>query len=107
MFLGCALLPLVAFSWLTLTRVTGQMHDDAREALHLGAKTAGMGIAARLSKVAGDLAVVSDLVEQHGTVGARGRDRLNHVASMCSSVWIVDGEHIELLRGEQALLLPT
>ncbi|HEX6813238.1 MAG TPA: ATP-binding protein [Planctomycetota bacterium] len=107
MFLGCALLPLVAFSWLTLTRVTGQMHDDAREALHLGAKTAGMGIAARLSKVAGDLAVVNDLVEQHGTVAARGRDRLNQVAAMCSSVWIVDGEHIELLRGEQVLLLPA
>jgi len=107
MFLGCALLPLVAFSWLTLSRVTEQMKDDARESLHLGAKTAGMGIAARLSQVVGDLAVVSDLVEHEGTVVARGRDRLNHAAAMCSAVWIVDGQHIELLRGEQVLLLPV
>jgi len=107
LFLCCALLPLAAFSWLTQSRVTEQMHHDARDALHLGAKTAGMGIAARLSQVAGDLAVVSELVEQQGTVVARGRDRLNQLAAMCSSVWIVDGDHTELLRGEQAWALPA
>src|SRR5262245_39055659 len=107
MFLGCALLPLVAFSWLTLSRVTEQMNDDARESLHLGVKTAGMGIAARLSQVAGDLAVVSELVEHEGTVVARAKDRLNHAAAMCSAVWIVDGQNVELLRGEQVLPLPA
>ncbi len=108
LFLGCALLPLIAFAWLTLSRVTEQMNADAREALHQGAKTAGMGLAARLSQVAADLVLVGELVQRHLEDVASGEPLSlpTQITERCSAVWLSGADRVVALRGQPSLSLP-
>lgn len=108
LFLGCALLPLVAFAWLTLSRVTQQMNADTRESLHHGAKTSGMGLAARLGQVAADLVLVGELVQRHMAELQRGESMplQARVAERCAALWLADADHRIVLRGEPTLSLP-
>ena len=55
MFLGCAFVPLVMFAWLSLSHVSAELERLDERMLHDGAKTAGMGIAAKLSQLGGDV----------------------------------------------------
>src|SRR5688572_8678795 len=68
LFTGCALLPLLVFAWLAVNRATEQMGAELQASLHNGAKTAGMGIAARLSQIAGDLSLAREYMQRwsHG-----------------------------------------
>lgn len=100
LFLGCAFLPLVVFAWMTLSRVTTQMDADLRESLHNGAKTSGMGIAARLSQVAADLARLADTVRQTGDPESMRKVAHDAVAERCSNVWILAGDRVTALRGD-------
>ena len=62
LFTGCALLPLVVFAWLAASRTAEQMRAEQQAMLHNHAKTTGMGVAARLSQVAGDLALAREFL---------------------------------------------
>ena len=108
LFLGCALLPLVAFAWITLTRVTEQMDSELRSSLHNGAKTAGMGLAARLGQVAADLAVVAGLLAEDLEGLRHGRSLVlpDQVAARCSAVWLDDAGTARPLRGEASVARP-
>jgi signal transduction histidine kinase len=106
LFAGCALLPLAVFAWLAVTRTTDQMRREIVGALHNGAKTAGMGIAARLSQIAGDLALARDVARQPGE-GAADAPAVaalrQHVGMRCAAVWVVDGASTRLLCGDRAV----
>lgn len=108
LFLGCAMLPLLAFAWLTLSRVTQQMNADTRESLHHGAKTSGMGLAARLGQVAADLVLVAELVQRHLDDLRRGEPLplQEQVAERCAALWFTDGGARIALRGEPLAALP-
>ncbi|MBL8728883.1 MAG: HAMP domain-containing histidine kinase [Planctomycetes bacterium] len=108
LFLGCALLPLIAFAWLTLSRVTEQMSADTRESLHQGAKTAGMGLAARLGQVAADLVLVGELVQNHLGELQHGEPLplSAQIADRCAAVWLSDQGRVVVLRGEPQASLP-
>jgi signal transduction histidine kinase len=105
LFTGCALLPLVVFSWLAVHRGTDQMQADLRAALHNAAKTAGMGIAARLSQVAGDLALAAGLAVREAAEAPALAALARHVDSRCGSVWIVRGGRLQPLVGTAATAL--
>jgi signal transduction histidine kinase len=103
LFTGCALLPLAIFAWLATSRTTLQMRADLQTSLHNGAKTAGMGVAARLSQVAGDLALARELLQRAGPQGLAlvGRSLQRHVGERCAAVWVEAGDATELLCGDQ------
>lgn len=102
LFGGCALLPLVVFAWLAVTRTTGQMRQEVLAALHNGAKTAGMGIAARLSQVAGDLSMARRFATR-GEPAGRAADLAalqEHVGERCAALWVVEDGTPRRLCGE-------
>ena len=101
LFTGCALLPLIVFAWLAASRTSEQMQAEQRARLHNGAKTAGWGIAARLSQVSGDLALAHELLPRlRGRVDASTAAALQrHVGERCGAVWLIDGENTQLLVG--------
>ncbi len=90
LFAGGALLPLLAFAWLASSRVHEQLGAQLQVALHNGAKTAGMGIAARLSQVAGDLSLARELVARRlaRDDAAVASTLQQHVGERCASVWL-------------------
>lgn len=102
LFAVCTLLPLIAFATLSVSRVSEQMHTDLRAALHDHAKTAGIGIAARLSQVAGDLALAAELVQSWRNEGAwsDGSALQRQVGSRCAGVWLYDGDSARPLCGD-------
>ncbi len=108
LFTGCALLPLVAFAWLAVSRATNQMGAELQASLHNGAKTAGMGIAARLSQVAGDLSLAREFMQRWGQAGHGGAMTLQqHVGVRCAAVWAVDqGKVLELSGSVPSALAP-
>ncbi len=106
LFAGCALVPLLVFAWLVVTRTNDQMRGERANSLHNAAKTAGMGIAARFSQVAGDLALVRELARADGV----DRDALatlqQHVGDRCGAAWILRGDEVTPLFGETGALPP-
>lgn len=105
LFTGCALLPLAVFAWVATSRTTQQMRSDLQASLHNGAKTAGMGIAARLSQVVSDLALARQL-RRHAQVAGVPVDAASlqqHVGERCAGVWLQSGGGIDSLFGESWL----
>lgn len=101
LFAVCALLPLVAFAGLAVERTTALMRGEAAAALHDAAKSAGMGIAARLARVAGDLSLARAFVDMPG----RDVDALAaHAAGRCAAMWTVAGGATRPIYGEAATL---
>lgn len=92
LFAGSALVPLVLFAALAVLHVSHQAESDLQNQLHRSAKSAGMGLAARLSQVAGDVALVAEL-------GSRDPDALaRHVGERCRTIAIRrDGRSTRLL----------
>jgi signal transduction histidine kinase len=109
LFTLCALLPLMVFAWLALTHVTGQMQDDLRTSLHGAAKTAGMGLAARLSQVAGDLALVREFVQRRQRTGEAiaGAILQQHVGDRCDGVILRTPADDEVLVGATMAMPPA
>lgn len=108
LFAGCALLPLAVFAWIAVNHTTDQLRRDQVGILHNGAKTAGMGIAARLSQIAGDLALARECAlrpepREPSVLAALQR----HVGGRCASVWIVSGDAAKPLVGEPPRALPA
>ena len=103
LFALCALLPLIVFATLSVTRVSQQMHADLRATLHNAAKTSGMGIAARLGQVAGDLRLTADLVQSSRAEGrfSGGEALKGQVREHCEAVWLLDGDRVEALVGDE------
>ena len=103
MFALCALLPLIVFATLSVTRVSEQMNADLRATLHNAAKTSGMGLAARLGQVAGDLRLTADLVKSWRVEGmwSDGEALMGQVRDHCEAVWLFDGDRVETLVGER------
>jgi signal transduction histidine kinase len=100
LFAGGALLPLVAFAWLAATSVVDQLAAELQATLHGGARTAGMGIAARLSQVAGDLVLVREAVAASGGGGGVvPAPLLQHVGERCDALWLADGRSSTPLDG--------
>lgn len=92
LFAMCTILPLIAFATLSVSRVSEQMRTDLRATLCDHAKTAGIGIAARLSQVAGDLALAAELVQNWRNEGAwsDGSALQRQVGGRCASVWLYE-----------------
>jgi signal transduction histidine kinase len=84
------------------------MNADARESLHQGAKTSGMGLAARLGQVAADLVLVGELVQGHLGELQRGETLplSPQIADRCASLWLSDQGRTVVLRGEPHASLP-
>ncbi len=104
LFAGCALLPLVVFAWLAVTSATRQMREELRNSLHDAAKTAGMGIAARASQVAGDLALLRETLR--ASADAVPSALLQHVSDRCAGVWLEHAAGATPLGGERPAVLP-
>ena len=103
-FAGGALLPLLAFAWIAAARVNDQLGAELEASLHNGAKTAGMGIAARLSHVAGDLALVREFRVRRGPgddaalAAALGQ----HVGGRLAAAWLETDGVVSPLVGQPA-----
>ncbi|HEX5051092.1 MAG TPA: HAMP domain-containing sensor histidine kinase [Planctomycetota bacterium] len=106
LFLGCALVPLLAFAWLTLSRVTDHMNAEIEAALRNGAKTAALSLAANLNQVAGDLAVVSELLSQDASQSGELSTLPARIAERCAALWLVDGGKVRRLLGANVVHLP-
>lgn len=101
LFLGCAFLPLLVFAWMTLSRVQHQWRTESEESLHNGAKTAGMGIAARLAQVAADLQRLAEQFDasDRGAAGDLKALAAPHVLDRCDDIWIASEGRCVALRG--------
>lgn len=62
LFLGCAFVPLVVFAWLAANQVSRELSQTADASLRDAAKSDGMGIAAHLSQLTSDLALIQTLL---------------------------------------------
>lgn len=102
LFTLCALLPLVVFATLSVTTVSEQVRQDTRESLRNAAKSAGMAIAGRLDQIANGISLAGDLVQHWRSDGAWfGGDAFKaKVAMHCRAMWLVDGDHVEVLSGD-------
>ena len=100
LFTFCALLPLLAFAWLALQAASERLRTDLRTSRHEGAKTAGMGIAARLSQGAGDLALAAEWAQRWSRDVAAGEASLaRHVGERCDAVWLLVDDQAQSLAG--------
>ncbi len=108
LFLVCALLPLVAFALLAFTHVSSQLAMETDRSLHNGAKTAGMGIAARFSQVAGDLQLLRAALGEHPgaapTIGQLGLEEF--LGSRCRAIWLAGRHDPVALAGREYRPLP-
>jgi signal transduction histidine kinase len=102
LFTGCALLPLVVFAWLAANRTSDQLQKEQQSMLHNHAKTTGMGIAARLIQVAGDLALAREFLPRmlDDPDGGPARALQRHVGERCAAVWMVGPDGPRLLCGD-------
>lgn len=101
MFLLCALVPLLAFATLALSEVSGQLSLQNERSLHNGAKTAGMGLAAKLSQVTGDLALAREItVSQVGGGELSPSSLPPQVRLRLARLWVLDGDHVIVLLGD-------
>jgi signal transduction histidine kinase len=66
LLLGAALVPLLLFAWLANSQVSAELRRQNEHALHDAAKTAGMGIAARLAQLTQDLELAALVVSERG-----------------------------------------
>lgn len=105
LFAVCALLPLIVYATLSVTRVSEQVRSDLNKSLHAAAKSSGMGIAARLDQVANDLALACDLVQSWRAEGSwsGGEALKGQVSEHCTAIWLVDEDRVDPLIGDLAL----
>jgi len=100
-----ALLPLIVFAVLSVTRVSQQMQSDLRTALHDAAKASGMGLAARFGQVTGDLRLTADLVTRWRADGAwpAGETLKGQVREHCDAIWLLEQGRVQGLIGDKSL----
>ena len=100
-----ALLPLVVFAGLSVTRVSQRLDAELQTTLHDAAKSSGMGVAARFAQVAGDLRLAADLVRtwRDGSVRAAGEALRGQLLEHCDAMWVVRRGRADALIGARAL----
>ncbi|HZT55019.1 MAG TPA: ATP-binding protein [Burkholderiaceae bacterium] len=106
--LGCALLPLSVFAWLSLTQVSLQFRSEMERGLHASAKTAGMELADHVLAKAAAMDVVAEMALQ-GTgpeLDARLRLLRERLQLYFSALWIDDGGRVRALAGDPSPLSP-
>src|SRR5688572_28813750 len=90
--LGCSLVPLLGFAWLSIWQVSSQLREDAMSTLHSSAKTAGMRIAEGLLRLQGDFELARAWLVTSGPGALRAAPRaltdrlLSQFRSIYSSV---------------------
>jgi signal transduction histidine kinase len=100
MFLGCAFLPLVAFALLALAHVSRELRHQNEIGLHDAAKTAGMGLAARFSQLAGDFELLREVVRRRGDGQSDAATALvDQLDGRSCCAWIVWPDRREALWG--------
>jgi len=100
---GAALLPLLLFAWLAFAQVSTELRRQNEHALHDAAKTAGMGIAARLAQLTQDLELVALVVAERGLRSVGELSLTARLRKRCLAVGLQRGEQIEVLFGEVPL----
>lgn len=107
-FLGCAFLPLLAFALLTFRHVSGELWRQNEIALHDAAKTAGMGIAARLQQLAGDVDALREIANRRRAGDAVDVLQVRAAALVrnCDAAWSDDGREPLLLWGAAGAVPP-
>ena len=100
-----ALLPLIVFATLSVTTVSQQMRADLRATLHDAAKTSGMGLAARLGQVAGDLRLTADLLLSRRVDGgwSASEELRGQIRQHCAAAWLVEDGSVEALIGADSM----
>jgi signal transduction histidine kinase len=100
-FLLAAFLPLLGFAGLSYWQVSVEVRRQAEAALHDAAKTAGMGLAARCSQIAGDLESLRTLgaAQRGGALGTATERWCESLRRRCSAAWLGGGASSELLFG--------
>lgn len=108
LFLGAALLPLLAFAAISLHHVSRHLTLETERTLHNGAKTAGMGVAARLSQAVGDLRLVgAALAGTELRPGAAASGVLSFLSPRFRGLWWRHGEASQTLIGAALPALPS
>lgn len=100
LLLGAALLPLLLFAWLAFAQVSAELRRQNEHALHDAAKTAGMGIAARLAQLTQDLELVALVVAERGLQPVGALSLTTRLRKRCLALGLQRGDQIELLFGE-------
>lgn len=107
LFLGAALLPLLAFAAISLHHVSRHLTLETERTLHNGAKTAGMGVAARLSQAVGDLRLVgAALANPELRPGAAATGVLSFLSPRFRGLWWQHAEATQALIGAALPDLP-
>jgi signal transduction histidine kinase len=107
LFAGCALVPLIIYATLSVTRVSDHIRSATIKNLHAAAKNSGMSIAARLDQVANDLTLASDLAQAQSwrdEAPWSGREALEgQVSEHCAGIWLVEHDRVQSLSGDLQL----
>ncbi len=105
LLLGCALLPLAGFAWLSVTKVSSQLWLDAEKGLHISVKSLGMDLAERLSRLRTDFEIARAEWNSRGagalrTVSPTLRERLT---AQFRSIHVFDGAAASVELGDPPL----
>jgi len=108
LFTVCALLPLVIFATLSVTKVSEQVRQETKENLRNAAKNSGMAVAARLDQIANDLSLAADLVQswRSESVWAGAEALKGSVSDHCRAMWQVEGDRVRQLCGDMLFVDP-
>jgi signal transduction histidine kinase len=109
MFLGCAFVPLVIFGWLSLSQVSAELERLDERMLHDGAKTAGMGLAAKLSQLGGDVELLREIARRSDAAAPQGDpDTLKDpLRRRYSAAWLVNDSGVRPLWGGESIDRPA
>lgn len=105
LFALCALVPLVIFATLSVTRVSDQVRADTAKNLHNSAMTSGMGIVARLNQVAVDLTLAGNLTRDWHFKGQWSSEGLleRQLERRSAALWRIEGDEGEAVFGDAVL----
>ena len=99
LFLGCALLPLVAFGWLSLTQVTDSLRAEVERELQQNARKAGQSLAQRMLGAADELGLAVALSSPQSPLAGAPPMVLTRLQQSFSSLQLVEGAEVRALFG--------
>jgi len=99
LFLGCALLPLVAFGWLSLTQVSDSLRAEVERELQQNARKAGQSLAQRLLGIADELGLAIALSPAQSPLAAAPPMVLTRLKQSFASLQLVEGNEVRALFG--------
>src|SRR6185436_20793001 len=99
LFLGCALLPLVAFGWLSLTQVTDSLRAEVERELQQNARKAGQSLAQRMLGAADELGLAVALSSPQSPLAGAPPMVLTRLQQSFSSLQLDEGAEVRALFG--------